>query len=143
MAAGTKRSAAPKRAFFDLKRYLLAKNREVNVALDRFLPRASVKPGTIHQAMRYSLFAGGKRLRPILCLAAAEACIVSGALSYEYWGSQLGSDGRFREGEMEERVGHFPNAEHHWFDHSGHMVHYDEPDRLANTLRTFLEKHYV
>jgi geranylgeranyl diphosphate synthase type II len=32
-----------------------------------------VKPATIHKAMRYSLFAGGKRLRPILCLAAAEA----------------------------------------------------------------------
>ncbi|PYJ17543.1 MAG: farnesyl-diphosphate synthase, partial [Verrucomicrobia bacterium] len=33
-----------------------------------------VKPPTLHKAMRYSLFAGGKRLRPILCLAAAEAC---------------------------------------------------------------------
>ncbi|MBI4027206.1 MAG: polyprenyl synthetase family protein [Verrucomicrobia bacterium] len=33
-----------------------------------------MKPTTIHKAMRYSLFAGGKRLRPILCLAAAEAC---------------------------------------------------------------------
>src|SRR5205807_615250 len=34
----------------------------------------NVKPATLHKAMRYSLFAGGKRLRPILCLAAAEAC---------------------------------------------------------------------
>src|ERR1044071_7459691 len=33
-----------------------------------------MKPATLHRAMRYSLFAGGKRLRPILCLAAAEAC---------------------------------------------------------------------
>src|SRR5205807_10287646 len=32
------------------------------------------RPPTIHKAMRYSLFAGGKRLRPILCLAAAETC---------------------------------------------------------------------
>jgi geranylgeranyl diphosphate synthase type II len=45
----------------------------VNRALDRFLPAATAKPPTIHQAMRYSLFAGGKRMRPALCLAAAEA----------------------------------------------------------------------
>jgi geranylgeranyl diphosphate synthase type II len=38
------------------------------------IPRASTKPATIHTAMRYSLFAGGKRMRPALCLAAAEAC---------------------------------------------------------------------
>jgi geranylgeranyl diphosphate synthase type II len=58
----------------DLKSYLLARQKEVDRALDRFLPRASVSPATIHKAMRYSLFAGGKRLRPVLCLAAAEAC---------------------------------------------------------------------
>jgi geranylgeranyl diphosphate synthase type II len=58
----------------NLKRYLVARQREVDRALDRFLPKASVPPATIHKAMRYSLFAGGKRLRPILCLAAAEAC---------------------------------------------------------------------
>jgi geranylgeranyl diphosphate synthase type II len=57
-----------------LKSYLVARQREVDRALDRFLPKASVAPATIHKAMRYSLFAGGKRLRPILCLAAAEAC---------------------------------------------------------------------
>lgn len=58
----------------ELKRYLIARQKEVDRALDRFLPKASVRPATIHKAMRYSLFAGGKRLRPILCLAAAEAC---------------------------------------------------------------------
>lgn len=58
----------------DLKRYLVGRQTEVDRALDRFLPRATVAPATIHRAMRYSLFAGGKRLRPILCLAAAEAC---------------------------------------------------------------------
>jgi geranylgeranyl diphosphate synthase type II len=58
----------------DLKRYLVARQKEVDRALDRFLPKATVSPATIHKAMRYSLFAGGKRLRPILCLAAAEAC---------------------------------------------------------------------
>ncbi len=58
----------------DLPKYLRARGKEVDRALDRFLPKASAKPPTIHQAMRYSVFAGGKRLRPILCLAAAEAC---------------------------------------------------------------------
>ena len=46
----------------------------VNRALDRYLPPAKTKPATIHEAMRYSLFAGGKRMRPALCLAAAKAC---------------------------------------------------------------------
>ncbi|MEI7941285.1 MAG: polyprenyl synthetase family protein [Verrucomicrobiota bacterium] len=46
----------------------------VNRALAEFLPAATVKPATIHRAMRYSLFAGGKRIRPALCLAAAAAC---------------------------------------------------------------------
>ena len=58
----------------DLKAYLVARQKEVDRALHRFLPRETAKPATIHKAMRYSLFAGGKRLRPILCLAAAEAC---------------------------------------------------------------------
>lgn len=58
----------------NLKPYLIARQKEVDRALDRFLPKASTSPATIHRAMRYSLFAGGKRLRPILCLAAAEAC---------------------------------------------------------------------
>src|SRR6195256_1535970 len=58
----------------ELQRYLVARQKEVDRALDRFLPKESTPPTTIHKAMRYSLFAGGKRLRPILCLAAAEAC---------------------------------------------------------------------
>lgn len=58
----------------ELKAYLHAGRAEVDRALGRFLPAASARPATIHKAMRYSLFAGGKRLRPILCLAAAEAC---------------------------------------------------------------------
>jgi geranylgeranyl diphosphate synthase type II len=58
----------------DLKVYLRSRQREIDRALDRYLPKANTKPATLHRAMRYSLFAGGKRLRPILCLAAAEAC---------------------------------------------------------------------
>lgn len=58
----------------DLKNYLAARAKEVDTALDRHLPKKSAAPATIHAAMRYTVFAGGKRLRPILCLAAAEAC---------------------------------------------------------------------
>ena len=43
----------------------------VDEQLERLLPAESVQPVTIHQAMRYSVFAGGKRVRPILCLEAA------------------------------------------------------------------------
>ena len=64
----------PKTVSFDLKAYLSSSTEAVNVALDKFLPAETVKPATIHKAMRYSLFAGGKRMRPALCLAAAEAC---------------------------------------------------------------------
>ncbi|BDS06938.1 farnesyl-diphosphate synthase [Oceaniferula spumae] len=58
----------------DLKPWLKQTQKEVDSALGRFLPRESAAPKTIHKAMRYSIFAGGKRLRPILTLAAAEAC---------------------------------------------------------------------
>jgi geranylgeranyl diphosphate synthase, type II len=59
---------------FNLQNFLAAKTAAVNKALDHFLPSEKCKPSTIHRAMRYSLFAGGKRIRPALCLAAAEAC---------------------------------------------------------------------
>jgi geranylgeranyl diphosphate synthase, type II len=59
---------------FRLDEFLASRTGAVNRALDRFLPAATVKPATIHRAMRYSLFAGGKRIRPALCLAAAAAC---------------------------------------------------------------------
>jgi len=58
----------------NLKKHLRTRQKEIDRALDRYLPKAITKPTTLHKAMRYSLFAGGKRLRPILCLAAAEAC---------------------------------------------------------------------
>lgn len=59
---------------FDLSTWVTSRSKAVDRALDRFLPKASAKPATIHAAMRYSLFAGGKRMRPALLLAAAEAC---------------------------------------------------------------------
>ena len=52
----------------------MTRQKLIELAFDRYLPKANTKPATLHRAMRYSLFAGGKRLRPILCLAAAEAC---------------------------------------------------------------------
>jgi geranylgeranyl diphosphate synthase type II len=58
----------------ELQEFLKQSAKAVDTALDRYLPKATVKPATIHRAMRYSLFAGGKRMRPVLALAAAEAC---------------------------------------------------------------------
>ena len=48
--------------------------RLVEQRLDALLPAESEQPSTIHKAMRYSIFAGGKRIRPLLCLEAAKAC---------------------------------------------------------------------
>src|SRR3954447_8386344 len=63
----------------DLRDYLALQQRLVDAELDRLVPPESTAPETIHRAMRYSLFAGGKRIRPILCLEAARAvsdCLV-------------------------------------------------------------------
>lgn len=57
----------------ELEQYLEARRLLVDEALDRYLPGAGDPPKEIHEAVRYSVFAGGKRLRPILILAAAEA----------------------------------------------------------------------
>lgn len=55
---------------FSLEQYLKEKKTIVEAALDQSL--AIAEPVTIYESMRYSLLAGGKRLRPILCLAACE-----------------------------------------------------------------------
>jgi geranylgeranyl diphosphate synthase type II len=65
--------AAPQ-SIFDLNGFLASRTEQVNRALDTFLPAEKTKPTTIHKAMRYSLFAGGKRTRPAVLLAAAAAC---------------------------------------------------------------------
>ena len=62
----------------DLQAYLTNAAQKVDQALGVFLPKPTEKPATIHKAMRYSVFAGGKRLRPILALSAAELCGGSG-----------------------------------------------------------------
>jgi geranylgeranyl diphosphate synthase, type II len=58
---------------FDLEAYLTERRAEVDAALERMLPPESAPPPTVHRAMRYSVLAGGKRLRPILAIAGAEA----------------------------------------------------------------------
>lgn len=63
-------SVNPQAPVFDLSAYLAARQPQVEAALDAALPMAY--PETLYEAMRYSLLAGGKRLRPILCLAACE-----------------------------------------------------------------------
>jgi len=72
----TAMAAAPSKqpVSFDLQGYLESRTIQVNKALNQFLPADTARPATIHKAMRYSLFAGGKRMRPALTLAAAEAC---------------------------------------------------------------------
>lgn len=74
MPSSAKSARSPGQHAFDLEAFLAKQSNAVNQALDRFLPKATTKPATIHRAMRYSLFAGGKRIRPALCLAASMAC---------------------------------------------------------------------
>src|SRR5262249_17322143 len=62
-----------------LPEYLEQQRLRVDARLDELVPAEGVRPGIIHRAMRYSLFAGGKRLRPILCLEAAR--LVSDAMT--------------------------------------------------------------
>jgi geranylgeranyl diphosphate synthase type II len=55
-----------------LKQYLAEKRTLVENVLEEYLPKADAYPPLIHESMRYSMFAGGKRLRPIMVLMAAE-----------------------------------------------------------------------
>ena len=57
----------------DIKAYLARKKDIIDKTLEKLVPPAKTFPPVIHEAMRYSLFAGGKRVRPVLAIAAAEA----------------------------------------------------------------------
>lgn len=57
----------------DLATYFAERTALVDAALDRFMPQEQMLPARLHQSMRYSIFAGGKRLRPVLMIAACEA----------------------------------------------------------------------
>ena len=56
-----------------LTAFLDAARVEIDHALERYLPKPPACPAIVSEAMRYSIFAGGKRLRPVLTLAAADA----------------------------------------------------------------------
>ena len=58
---------------FNLHSYMERKRQDVETALDRYLPPTTARPETLHDSLRYSVLAPGKRLRPILVLASAEA----------------------------------------------------------------------
>jgi geranylgeranyl diphosphate synthase type II len=57
----------------DINAYISESKKVVDEYLDKLLPAESEEPATIHKAMRYSIFAGGKRVRPILTLASGES----------------------------------------------------------------------
>ena len=70
MVLATEMGSSQPESSFDLSTYLAKRKEAIEVALDSALP--VIYPETIYEAMRYSLLAGGKRLRPILCLASCE-----------------------------------------------------------------------
>ncbi len=57
-----------------LHSYFESRCKIVDQALNHYLTRADIEPTKVHEAMRYSIFAGGKRLRPVLVIASAECC---------------------------------------------------------------------
>jgi geranylgeranyl diphosphate synthase type II len=63
----------------NLSDYIIRQQQLVDAELDHLVPSEAAPPATLHRAMRYSLFAGGKRLRPILCMEAARAVSTAAA----------------------------------------------------------------
>jgi geranylgeranyl diphosphate synthase type II len=59
---------------FDVKSYMDIRKKRVERALDDYLPPGDTRPAVLHRSVRYSVFSGGKRFRPILCIACFEAC---------------------------------------------------------------------
>ncbi len=58
----------------DIKNLIKESAAKIEARLNELLPADDVPPTTLHKSMRYSIFAGGKRIRPLLCLEAAKAC---------------------------------------------------------------------
>ena len=58
----------------NVKSRIASIRKKVDRSLDQWLPKESDRPSSLHRAMRYSIFSGGKRLRPVLTMAAAEVC---------------------------------------------------------------------
>jgi geranylgeranyl diphosphate synthase type II len=101
-----------------LERWLESRRTLVDEALDRVMPRPDAAPGVVTEAMRYSVFAGGKRLRPMLVLAAAEAA---------------GEDGGLREADLHTLA--LPAACALELIHTYSLVHDDLPAMDDDTLR--------
>ncbi|MDP6686038.1 MAG: polyprenyl synthetase family protein [Candidatus Omnitrophota bacterium] len=57
-----------------INKYISVKRKIINKALEGYLPSSSERPSLIHRAMRYAVFTGGKRIRPVLTVAGFEAC---------------------------------------------------------------------
>lgn len=64
----------PRQALPDFSAWALTKQARIEQVLDQVLPAANIAPNTLHNAMRYSALGGGKRVRALLCYAAAEMC---------------------------------------------------------------------
>src|SRR4249919_869751 len=77
----------------NLKNYLATRQKLIDRALDRYLPKANRKPTTLHRAMRYSLFAGGKRLRPI-CVWLRLKLVAAGSTMHFRWRARLNASTR-------------------------------------------------
>ena len=72
MSAGSSLTEKNAGASLSLKDHLRLRQQAVDARLEELLPPATELPESVHRAMRHSVFAGGKRIRPILCLEAAE-----------------------------------------------------------------------
>src|SRR6185436_17931908 len=70
----SRKKTTSKPAMSDFRMKLDEWRKLVDATLDRHLPPADTRPPVIHEAMRYAVLGGGKRLRPIVAIAAAEAC---------------------------------------------------------------------
>ena len=72
--------------------------------------------------------------------------LVTGQHAGDYWSRAVPAGARwsgdFADGELEARLATFPDHEHQAFEHSGHMVHFDEPERLAAATDEFLRRRY-
>ena len=68
----------PESGQLDIKTYMSEKRQRIEEALETCLPPEETYPQTLHRAMRYSVFSGGKRFRPILCMTSFEVCGGSG-----------------------------------------------------------------
>lgn len=66
--------SVPSQAVPDFSAWTLTKQARIEQMLDQVLPAANIAPNTLHNAMRYSALGGGKRVRALLCYAAAEMC---------------------------------------------------------------------